>query len=106
MIVTAWNNGKHYKSGAGYGLKIKIAGRDENFFKDWGNIIIYLEGFSNPFEVNINKLSFWSLDCRELINKDIGLWLLENKKAPWPKGNPPKIKLEKIKDNIFEASFL
>jgi hypothetical protein len=37
MIVTAWNNGKYHKTGAGYGFKVSIEDRDKYFKKDWKN---------------------------------------------------------------------
>ncbi|MEN6443521.1 MAG: hypothetical protein ABFC71_07210 [Methanoregula sp.] len=52
--------------------------------------------------VNINKKSFWGQTCRELINKKIGSWLIENKLAPWPKHFPPRLILTKIAENRFK----
>jgi len=106
MIATAWNNGKYSKTGSGYGLKIDINDRNKNFSREWKNIILYLEGIVEPLSINIDKPSFWNQSCRELINKEIGKWLIKNNKAPWPKNNPPKIKLEKIENNIFKTSFI
>ncbi len=31
MIWVAWNNGKHYSTGTGYGFKISLADRDRYF---------------------------------------------------------------------------
>ncbi|APH39490.1 hypothetical protein [Methanohalophilus halophilus] len=101
MIVTSWNNGKLSDSGAGYGLKIDENDRDQYFKKEWDNVELQLINYPHIVEVNINKQSFWSGNCRELINKDIGIWLIENGLAPWKKGQPPKLTMEPISKNRF-----
>lgn len=101
MIVTAWNNGSHHSSGAGYGLKLQSQDRDRYLHRDWKTIILELEGYSKLVEVNIDKPSFWGPVCRELISKHIGTWLIENNLAPWLKGNPPKLNLEPLGGNKF-----
>ena len=84
MLVTAWNKGNYNPSGAGYGIRISKIDRDKYFKKKWKYIVLELEGKSRAIKVNTNKLSFWK-DCTELINKDIGIWLIRNGKAPWKK---------------------
>lgn len=107
MTATAWNNGAHHETGAGYGLKISRKDRDRFFRMEWKNIILELEEKKGKETVSVNtmKKSFWNNTCRELINMRIGLWLIRNGKAPWPMGNPPKIRLEQIEGNRFRASF-
>ena len=104
MIVTAWNNGKQHRSGAGYGLKIDRTDRDRYFHPEWRLVIIEFQGQPQTVEINISKPSFWNETCRELISIEIGKWLIENKFAPWPKGEPPKLKLTPIKGNRFRLS--
>ena len=104
MIVTAWNNGDHFKSGAGYGVKLDASDRDRFFQRDWKRIRLSLEGTSGVIEVNIAKPSFWGTTCRELISAEIGRWLIRNGLAPWPKGNPPRLTLEHIDSNQFLLS--
>jgi len=41
-------------------------------------------------KVSVDKLSFWDKNCRELINQEIGRWMLDSGYAPWPNGRPPK----------------
>jgi hypothetical protein len=72
MIITAWNNGAHHDTGAGYGFKVSIHDRDNYFSREWNEVTIYLEGVENPIIVNIDKKSFWNDQCRELISKEIG----------------------------------
>jgi hypothetical protein len=105
MIATAWNKGAHHRSGAGYGLKLAVADRDRFFRKKWKNVILQLEGVADPVFVNIDKKSFWGSRCRELIDDQIGRWLIDNKKAPWPHRSPPKVRIEPIMGNLFSARF-
>jgi|SRR5712664_1289150 len=100
MIATAWNNGTHHESGAGYGLKIDVADRDRYFSRDWQDVVIkFSDGRSAT--INIDKDSFWNFTCRELINQEIGRWLRSQGLAPWPAGNPPKLDLEPTSGNSF-----
>ncbi len=101
MIVTAWNNGEHHKTGAGYGVKIDVADRDQFFQRDWKSIILEIEGKPEKIEVNIEKDSFWGKTCRELINKEIGIWMLQNGLAPWPQDHPSQMLLEPKGDRHF-----
>ena len=101
MIVTAWNNGKHYESGAGYGLKIGSEDRDKYFARNWVSVFVQIESTNKEVGVNINKKSFWGKICRELISKEIGVWLKQTKLAPWPKRNPPELILVPAQDNHF-----
>lgn len=103
MIVTAWNNGSHNKTGSGYGFKVGKEDRDEHFDSNWESIYLKLPGESEWVKININKDSFWN-GCRELICKKIGIWLRERNEAPWPKGDPPKFCLVQVKDNRFEIT--
>jgi len=100
MIVTAWNNGAHHESGAGYGLKIAAEDRDYYFSQDWQSIVLQLAN-QNRVKVNIDKPSFWSSTCRELIHQEIGRWLRSQALAPWPDGEPPKLSLEPTSGNAF-----
>ncbi len=99
----AWNNGRHHTSGAGYDLKIKIVDRDHYFDPTWKSVFLYLEGNSHPVEINIGKQSFWGSTCRELINKEIGVWLRANNLAPWPKSKPPKLPLGVVGNQEFKV---
>lgn len=104
MQAVAWNNGTHHRSGAGYGIKIEADDRDLHFDPKVNKVLISLDDGSEPFYVNTAKKSFWSPNCRELIRYRIGLWLIENRLAPWSKGDPPKLLLEKLSDGHFKLS--
>ena len=100
MIANAWNNSSHHESAAGFGLKIDAADRDRYFSKDWQNVVIGLPG-GRYATVNIDKDSFWNPDCRELIHKEIGLWLRSQGLAPWAAGKPPKLNVKPTSGNRF-----
>src|SRR5215471_14992640 len=93
FVVTAWNNGSHHPSGAGYGLKMCVADRDAWLRRQWGSVYLFLGGQSPSVTVNIDKDSLWNDTCRELISREIGCWLIRTGLAPWAKGKPPKLRL-------------
>ena len=101
MIVTAWKNGPHEKTGAGYGLKIGVSDRDRYFKKPWKTVFVHLPN-GQTVEVNTDKSSFWNGSCIELINKEIGEWLIKIGKAPWNSGAPPKFELCLLRERHFE----
>jgi hypothetical protein len=103
MIWTGWNNGEHQATGAGYGFKIEPADRDLHFKSSWRKVSIQLpaSGSSSVAVANVAKASFWNADCREVINKTIGRWMLDEGHAPWPDGAPPKFEVEALGGGVF-----
>ena len=106
MVVTAWNNGKYFPDGTGYGLRINIQDRDKFINRSWEYLLVDLEGKEKPISLNIQKKGLWNGSCRELISKEIGVWLLKKKFAPWKKGNPPKFNLVSVESNHFRLENL
>lgn len=104
MKVTAWNNGQQHNTGAGYGIKLKVEGRDKYFDQNWKTINLHLPNLQESTEVNINKPSFWGPNCRELIHQNIGKWFLSVGIAPWEKGNPPTLELTQIEGPNFRLA--
>ncbi|OZV13490.1 hypothetical protein CIW83_02795 [Tissierella sp. P1] len=102
MIVTAWSSGKRNCTDSGYGFKISRDNIDRVFNSEWKFVVLGLEGEEKTIDVNINKSSFRK-NCREFINKDIGLWLIKNGYGNWEKGEPPKFKMEQICENRFKV---
>lgn len=93
FVAKAWRNSRKSKTGAaGYGLKVEIPDRDLFFDRSWKTVRLNLVGPVNDHmaEVNVDKSSFWSCICRELISKDIGRWFIDNGLVQWPKGRPPR----------------
>ncbi|MBC2712652.1 MAG: hypothetical protein HGJ94_17195 [Desulfosarcina sp.] len=103
MEWTAWNNGSFHSSGAGYGFKVPIDDRDKFFRRSWGSVMVELPSNDEFIEVilNIDKESFWNDSCRELISKNIGQWLICQKFASWPTGEPPKFNVRLVSRGRF-----
>lgn len=95
MIWTAWNNGEYNPSGVGYGFRITYENRIKYFQRTWKSVIVILPAEDNNIEVtvNVDKKTFWSPSCGELISKEIGNWLIKRGLFRWPKGQPPKLKV-------------
>jgi hypothetical protein len=102
FVAVAWNNGSYRSTGAGFGLKVSRDDRDRYFRKEWSCVYLRLPGLDDPLEVNIKKKSFWNDSCRELINIEIGRWMIAAKLAPWARGKPPRFKLIPGKGPTFE----
>jgi hypothetical protein len=93
FTAVAWNNGSHHPTGGGYGLKISAADRDVHFERGWGSVELFLPDSNRPVRVNIDKESLWNDECRDLIHRDTGLWLIRNGMAPRPDREPPRFTL-------------
>lgn len=101
MIWTAWNNGAHHDTGAGYGFKIAVADRNRYFERHWDTIIVELPQKRDAplaVEANIAKNSFWSEECGEVVHQDIGRWLRDHNYAPWESNRPPRFLVEPAED--------
>jgi len=105
LVWSAWNNGEHRKSGAGYGLKVPIGDRNRFFKKGLASVILELPTKDGLSEVSLNtdKPSFWNDECHELISQEIGRWLRNARMAPWPPRQPPKLSIEVISENRFRV---
>ena len=92
MIWVAWNNGAFRPSGAGYGFRVTPEDRNRFFVRDWKSVAIELPTRARitVATANIDKDSFWGPQCRELISKQIGIWLIGEKHAPWSQRRPPR----------------
>lgn len=104
MVWTAWNNGSHSRSGAGYGLRVDASDRDRHFDQHWQSVTIELPGSirTTVVEVNVAKRSFWTPQCRELIDKQIGEWLISESHAPWRQGHPPRFEVTVVGERYFK----
>jgi hypothetical protein len=103
VVATAWNNGEHHRTGADYGLKVSVVDGDNCFERRRSTVAFWMPDADQPIQVNIDKDSFWSSTCRELISSDIGRWLLKSRMAPWPPGHRPRFTLRPIGEGAFEA---
>jgi hypothetical protein len=102
MIATGWSDGSpNNVTGGGYGVRISRKDREKYFQREWPSVTVELEEWGTT-EANVAP-SFWR-SCTELRGKVIGKWLLDHGLAPWPKGNPPKLKLEPMGGRRFRLS--
>jgi hypothetical protein len=105
MIWTAWNNGEHHSTGAGYGFKIDGLDRDRYFDPKWCTVVIEFPTRSGRIvaEANVAKKSFWASCCRELINKTVRRWLIDQGYAPWTDGQPPRFEVDPSGERRFRV---
>jgi len=104
MIVSGWHNGKaHNVTGSGYGIRIRREDRDNYFRKTWTSVAVELEN-GEVVDLRLSH-SFWGRS-RALWGKQVGKWMLARGFAPWPRGTPPKFRLEPAGDRRFRLSRL
>jgi hypothetical protein len=102
MIVTGWSDGSpNNASGSGYGVRLRREDRDKHFRSAWSSVSVELEE-AGAVTVKLTP-SFWRR-CIELRSPAIGKWLLDHGLAPWPKGSPPKMRLEPAGDGRSRLS--
>jgi hypothetical protein len=101
MTVSAWNNGDHNPTGAGYVLRISQADRDAVFFQSWDHVLLELQTNRGPQCVAIPLSQSFCRKCSELRSVDVGRWLIAHGHATWPKGAPPTFRLRNIAGNRF-----
>jgi hypothetical protein len=102
MIVKGWDNGSPNNStGSGYGIRLSPSDRDKWFRQEWSHVTLHIEG-GGEVEANLAP-SFWRR-CTELRHKGIGRFLIDHGLAPWPKGSPPRLKLEHMGGRHFRLS--
>jgi hypothetical protein len=104
MRVITWNNGSHHLDGNGYGIKISALDRDQFFDPQWKTIFLELDGKHDPVEINVRKKSFWNKTCRELISKEIGMWLIEHDLHIWQPGQPVQLELQITGERKFRLT--
>jgi len=101
MRVTAWNNGSHHSTGAGYGIRLSPEDRDLYFSHAWDHVVVDLVD-SGHAAISLSD-SFWAR-CTELRSADVGRWLISQRLAPWPKGSPPTLLLAHLGGNAFRLA--
>jgi len=105
MIWTAWKSGKGFSANQSFGFKVSVADRDEYFHRSNDKAFIELpvkEGF-RTIECTTDKDSFWNSTCRELINREVGAWFLQNQFIPWANRKPVKFQVKWLGENRFRV---
>ena len=100
MKARGWSNGSPSATGSGYGIAISKADRDAHFTSGLGSVTLLLEG--GPNVIVMLSASFWR-NCPEFRNADIGRWLLNQGLAPWPKGRPPRLRIDTVKPGVLRV---
>ncbi len=96
MLVSTWKNG----SGS-FGVKISSDDREKYFRKDWLSVNLTLEGSIGVIVINVDKKSFWTPTCGELISYEIKAWLKLNDLDTWPDKQPYRLELKPLSGNSF-----
>ncbi|HMN61103.1 MAG TPA: hypothetical protein PJ988_12100 [Anaerolinea sp.] len=104
MIVIAWNNGAHSRTGIGYGFRVNHDDRAQFFKPEWDEILLEIDGEAEPVKVALDKEAFWSEKGQDLVSVELGKWLRKNGLAPWPRQSPPVFVLDPVQDNRFKVS--
>jgi len=94
---SSWNNGSpNYITGSGLGIKI-IPEFTNTIFN---NNLTTLELYNNEILISDN-INVDCKACKELINKEIGLWMINNNFHQWNSGVPHRFMLTHQKNNVF-----
>ena len=102
MEVSGWSSGSPNKrTGGGYGIRLSHRDRDRWFRREWTSVTLHIEG-GGEVEVNLTP-SFWR-SCTELRHRAIGRFMIAHGLAPWPKGSPPRMWLERMGGRHFRLS--
>ncbi len=109
MKVEAWNNGQHRSDGNGFGIDIRIEDRGV-FEREWGFVYVRLGNTDQWAKARIDKDSFWDSErgpatCVHLIQKQIGLWLIEQGYRTWQIRKPPSFELTQLPDEEGQHRF-
>ena len=99
LLWTAWHN-----SGSGYGLKVPQPDRAQYFDRSEKQVTLEIpfSGGARKVLVKVGKPSFWSPSCGELISSSIRDYLVEAGLIPWPKGQPPKVRVKCTGPGFFQ----
>jgi hypothetical protein len=106
FIAKTWNNSHYHASGAGYGLKISFDDREQFFNRNWQTVILHLDGYERPIEVNVAKVSFWNRSCGELISREIGIWLQRNNRNRWENRSPHDVRFTVVGERAFRVELI
>jgi hypothetical protein len=102
MRVTGWHNGGPERTKpAGYGVRLAKSDCDGYFRQTWPAVTVEL-GNGRKVTVRLTG-TFWTT-CHELRSAEIGRWLLDEGLAPWTRGHPPALNLERTADRVFRLT--
>jgi hypothetical protein len=105
VIWTGWKNGRHGRTGVGYGFRLSREDRDQHFKREWQTVTIEVPhgGRFITIEASIDSQSFWE-ECCELRDKEIRQWMYRERHAPWPDREPPKFQVTAMGNGRFRVN--
>ncbi|EOW9174415.1 hypothetical protein [Vibrio cholerae] len=99
MEVKVWTNGKpNYSTGAGFGIRIARADRENNFSQSQPNIKLLIDDAVVDLQLTP---SFWK-KCHEIRHRKIGKWIVFHDLHKALKGHPNKLVLERTRPNEYK----
>jgi hypothetical protein len=93
MEVTAWKGGT-------YGIRVGKNNVRQYFVSGTKSVDVEIDGHVYAFPLSS---TFWTT-CPEFRGKPVGAWLRKNNLIPWPKRQPPKLKLLLLGNNTFRLT--
>jgi len=101
IVVSAYNNGKFWETGSGYGFRIKNSEVKKNSKLLVPEIFITLDKKFKNIKVSINQDSVLYGEHVIFTKKEIGRWLIENGNKEWNERHPPKFTMQHVGENFF-----
>ena len=95
LIVTGW------QSSGGVTLGFRFGAENARKWVDrrWTSIQVELDGVVHEFPI---RPPFWRT-CPEIRGAPITAWFTRRQLAPWPRGNPPAVRLVSLGGRAFRA---
>jgi hypothetical protein len=93
MVATGWKGGT-------YGVRVGRENAACHFNRSWTGIQVLINGRYHGFALTS---TFWST-CPEFRGEAIRQWFLQEKIAPWPYRQPPRLVLTPFGDGRFSLS--
>jgi len=89
---SSWSNGN-----TGLGIRIDASFVNTIFNNNFKTIDLYHNGNLVSQQINVSNKN-----CKELINVDIGRWLVQNNFHQWKKQHPHRFTITQRNNNIFD----
>lgn len=98
MDVSAWSNGAKT-----FGIRVGARNRTRYFDQSWSEIEVEIDGELHSFDLTAG---FWN-DCPEFRDRGtpvIREWLERSNLMDWPRGQPPRFRLQQLSGNRFRLT--
>lgn len=90
-----------WQSSGGVTLGLRFGAENARRYVDpsWTELVVELDGELHNFQL---RGSFWR-HCPEVRGAAITEWLQRHGLAPWPRGEPPRLRMVHLEGNRFRA---